>query len=194
LAIIIRPDLAERERRRDDPPTRRRSFPEMPGYRPVTRVQQRIGTTSAERRSRALPPPLDRHHGSPLPAAFAARKPVFEVEDFSRRGGARASGGPPASAARRGGRRHSLPSRSHIGVRSAGHLSSIRAPWSIIARAHIVCVQWKTSRCHCNASTWCAPEKIKQSEYRDQALMSAMAILKENILEKGVLSQVFWLL
>ena len=27
MAIMIRPDLAERERRRDDPPTRRRSFP-----------------------------------------------------------------------------------------------------------------------------------------------------------------------
>jgi hypothetical protein len=31
LAITIRPDQAERERRRDDPPTRRRSFPGMLG-------------------------------------------------------------------------------------------------------------------------------------------------------------------
>jgi len=58
LAIMIRSDVAERERRRGDPPTRRRSFPRFSAA-DCARGRSLRTTAPLERRSLALSPPPD---------------------------------------------------------------------------------------------------------------------------------------
>jgi hypothetical protein len=64
LAIMIRPDLAERERRRGDPPTWRRSLPRLT-VAAFARGRSLRTTATLERRSLALSPPLDRNDRCP---------------------------------------------------------------------------------------------------------------------------------
>jgi len=61
---MIRPDLAERERRRSDPPSRRRSFSRFT-VAGCARGRRQRATALLERRSLALSPPLDRDDRSP---------------------------------------------------------------------------------------------------------------------------------
>src|SRR5215472_6650154 len=80
---MTRPGLAEPERRRDVPPSRRRSLlPEISAHQPVANWSGRGRSEGA--RSRALSPPLDRTDGTPLPCASEAPQPAFEVENLCR--------------------------------------------------------------------------------------------------------------
>jgi hypothetical protein len=70
------------------PQTRRRSFPSRKAHGGVQWhvTAEDAGPKSAG--SRALPPPINRDHSPPLPAASTTSEPPFEVEDL--RSGAQA--------------------------------------------------------------------------------------------------------
>ena len=79
LAIMIRPDLAERERRRGDPPTRRCSIADCSGNGVIaTAARPGVG------RPHLAPYPRYLHRDHALPPGASAPEAVFEVEDFRR--------------------------------------------------------------------------------------------------------------
>ena len=83
LAIMIRPDLAERERRRGEPPNPM-PLPSRKAGSPLPKSDGRSWARNpVAATANPAPNACDRNDGSPLPSASVAPQPSVEVEYFS---------------------------------------------------------------------------------------------------------------
>ena len=83
LAIMIRPDLAERERRRGEPPNPM-PLPSRKAGSPLPKSDGRSWARNpVAATANPAPNACDRNDGSPLPSASVAPQPAVEVEYFS---------------------------------------------------------------------------------------------------------------